>query len=211
MASAVTAGQVTQLHFQEHLQTAVSQICQASPVPPSSSISEIQSPPRLGSSMCKSELTVPPNPHVPSQPVMVEDLSPMCHTHDEELLTMKSHWCHPLGHLEGRTWMNLTHTTFLGHNYACPTLRRSHTEQTMKSDILPKCTHQKWEDSPWSPHRSRWFCISGESPSFTPSLTRLCSYFSGVCSLLGQLYMVLGIFIKQRRQPPCSPHSVSDK
>lgn len=86
MASAVTTVQVTQLHFQEHLQTAASQICQASPAPPSSSISEIQSPPRLGCSMCKSELAVLPNPPVPSQLVMVEDLSPMCHAHDEESL-----------------------------------------------------------------------------------------------------------------------------
>lgn len=81
MASAVTSVQVTQPCFQEHLQTAASQICQARPAPPSSSISEIQSPPRLGCSMCKSELTgtVLPNPPNPSQQVTVGDLSPMCH------------------------------------------------------------------------------------------------------------------------------------
>lgn len=184
MASAVTTVQVTQFHFQEHLQTAVSQICQASPAPPSSSISEIQSPPRLGCSTCKSELTVPPNPHVPSQPVMVEDLSPMCHTHDEESLTV--HWCHPLGHLEGRTWMNLTHTTFLGHNYDCPTLRRRHTEQTMKSQTYFPSALIRSERTLLGPHTDPDGSASQESlpPSLHPWL---------VCALISLEYVLFWV------------------
>lgn len=114
MASAVTSAQVTQPHFQEHL------ISGLPGQPCSSLIIDLRRAvlPALGVACVRVSspapcLLIPPNP---SQPVMVGNLSPMCHAHGEQSLTV--HWCHQVGHLSGRTGTLLTHIC------ACPTLRR---------------------------------------------------------------------------------------
>lgn len=201
MASAVTTVQVTQLPFRS--------ICRQL--------------------LLRSARPGQPLPHLPSQKssllpdlgvpcVRVSSLCLLIHlppaspswwktSHPCVMPMMKSHYC-ALVPSTGPPWGKNMNEPY-SHYFFRPQLCLSYPEENEVTDILPKCTHQKWEDSPWSPHRSRWLCVSGESPSFTPSLTRLCSYFSGECSLLGQLYMVLGIFLKAKKaasllSPRCS-------
>lgn len=90
------------------------------------------------------------------------------------------HWCHPLGHLEGRTWMNLTHTTFLGHNYACPTLRRMKSQTYFPSALI------RSGRTLLGPHRDPDGSASQESlpPSLHPWL---------VCALISLEYVLFWV------------------
>lgn len=196
MASAVTSAQVTQPHFQSicrHLLLRLARTALLLPHLPSKKCSVL---PVFGVLCVRVSspapcLLIPPNP---SQPAMVGNLSPMCHAHDEQSFNM--HWCHQMGYLSGRT------QTLLTHICACPTLRRWHTGQT---EVIDMCFPSPLNrNGRWFTYRSSWLGLSGVSS--TPSPSGPCPHFSGVGSLLGQLYMVPEVFLKAKnRQPPCSP------